>query len=109
MCHGAAAAAAAADTAQKTFELGQTGAELPTFNIPRDELEAGIPAFDLLRRCGLGTSGGEARRLIKGGGARVNDVVITEDTQAITLQDLGSDGTIKMSAGKKRHALIRLA
>ena len=109
MCHGAVAAAAAADTAHKTFEQGQTGTALPTFDIPRDELEAGIPAFDLLRRCGLETSGGEARRLIKGGGARVNDVVITEYTQAITLEDLGSNGTIKMSAGKKRHALIRLA
>ena len=109
MCHGAAAAAAAADTAQKTFEKGKTGAALPTIDIPRAELEAGMPAFDLLRRCGLAASGGEARRLIKGGGARVNDTVIGEDTQPVTLQDLGEDGTIKMSAGKKRHALVRLA
>ena len=107
MCHGQEAATAAAETAQKTFEQGETGASLPTVEIPRTELEAGIPAFDLLRRSGLVASGGEARRLIKGGGGRVNDVVIGEDTQAVTVGDLGGDGTIKLSAGKKRHALVR--
>lgn len=109
MCHGRVAADAAAETAMKTFEQGRTGAALPTIEVPRAELEAGIPAFDLLRRSGLASSGGEARRLIKGGGARVNDTVIVEDVQAITLADVGSDGTIKLSAGKKRHALIRAA
>jgi tyrosyl-tRNA synthetase len=107
MCHGAEAAASAADTARKTFEQGETGAALPTIDISRTDLEAGVPAFDLLRRSGLCASGGEARRLIKGGGGRVNDVVIAEDVQTIGLADLGPDGTIKLSAGKKRHALVR--
>ncbi|MEQ8248493.1 MAG: tyrosine--tRNA ligase [Alphaproteobacteria bacterium] len=107
MCHGRPAAEDAAETARKTFEQGKTGTALPTIEVPRGDLEAGIPAFELLRRSGLATSGGEARRLIKGGGGRVNDVAITEDIQPVTAADIGPDGTIKLSAGKKRHALIR--
>ncbi len=107
MCHGRAAAEDAAETARKTFEQGKTGATLPTIEIPRGELETGIPAFELLRRSGLASSGGDARRLIKGGGGRVNDVAIAEDVQPVTAADIGPDGTIKLSAGKKRHALVR--
>ncbi len=107
MCHGRAAAEDAAETARKTFEQGKTGAALPTIEIPLGELETGIPAFELLRRSGLASSGGDARRLIKGGGGRVNDVAIAEDVQPVTVADIGPDGTIKLSAGKKRHALVR--
>jgi tyrosyl-tRNA synthetase len=107
MCHGRAAAEDAAETARKTFEQGKTGAALPTIDVPRGELETGIPAFELLRRSGLASSGGDARRLIKGGGGRVNDVAIAEDVQPVTAADIGPDGTIKLSAGKKRHALVR--
>ena len=107
MCHGRAAAEDAAETARKTFEQGKAGAALPTIEIPLGELETGIPAFELLRRSGLASSGGDARRLIKGGGGRVNDVAIAEDVQPVTVADIGPDGTIKLSAGKKRHALVR--
>lgn len=107
LLHGEAAAAAAAETARRTFEEGGVGAELPTMEVPRAELEAGIPAFELLRRAGLSASNSAARRLIKGGGGRINGVPFTGETHLVTLADLTADGVIKLSAGRKRHALIR--
>ncbi len=107
LCHGADAAAAAAETARQTFEEGRAGGDLPTIEVPGGDLETGIPAFELMRRAGLTASNGEARRLIKGGGARLNDVVIENETATVTLADLSADGVIKLSAGKKRHALVR--
>ncbi|HLB79437.1 MAG TPA: tyrosine--tRNA ligase, partial [Dongiaceae bacterium] len=107
LAHGAAAAAAAAETARRTFVEGGVGTGLPTIEAPRSELAAGIPAIDLLRRSGLAASNGAARRLIRAGGARVNDQVIRDETAAISLADLTPGGFIKLSAGKKRHALVR--
>jgi tyrosyl-tRNA synthetase len=75
--------------------------------VPRRELERGIPAFELLARSGLAASNSEARRLIKQGGARLNDAPIAAETRAVTLADLGAGGAIKLSGGKKRHALVR--
>ena len=109
LAHGAAAAAAAAETARRTFVEGGVGAELPTVEVPQGELQSGIPAIDLLRRSGLAASNGEARRLIRAGGARVNDAVIRDETAAISLADLTPGGFVKLSAGKKRHALVRPA
>jgi tyrosyl-tRNA synthetase len=111
LCHGAAAAEAAARTARETFEEGRLGAELPSLRVSRGELADGIPAYELLRRVGLCASNGEARRLIKGGGGRINDVPIDRETRNVTLDDLASDDpagrrAIKLSAGKKRHALV---
>ena len=107
LCHGQAAAREAAETARLTFEEGQIGNQLPTVDVPSTELEAGISAFELLRRAGLAASGGEARRLIKGGGARLNGERIDDELQAISMAAVNSDGVIKLSAGKKRHALVR--
>jgi len=107
LCHGAAAAEAAAETARRTFEDGALGQDLPTIEVPRDRLAQGIPAYELLRESGLTASNGEARRLIKGGGARINDAAIDNDSRAVELGDLNEDGLIKLSAGKKRHALVR--
>ncbi|MBC8158233.1 MAG: tyrosine--tRNA ligase [Rhodospirillales bacterium] len=108
LCHGSDAAAAAAETARKTFEEGSSlGGELPSFDIPAAELEAGIAAFELFRRVELAASNGEARRLIKGGGGKLNDKAISSEIQAITLADRNADGVIKLSAGKKRHIVIR--
>ncbi len=109
LCHGAKAANAAAKTARKTFEEGRIDENLPTIEIARSELEGGLPAFELMRRAGLAASNGEARRLIKGGGARVNDAVLGEELARVTLADVNTDGLIKLSAGKKRHALVRPA
>lgn len=108
LIHGEKAANDAAETARKTFEEGGKAEGLPTIEIPRSKLEEGIPVFALLRDAGLSSSGGEARRLIKGGGARLNDVVIDSEEKLVSLSDLAADGTIKLSAGKKRHALVRL-
>ena len=107
MCHGADAAAAARQTSEQTFETGSIGDALPTIELPAAQLEDGMPAFELLRVAGLAASNGEARRLIKGGGARLNDAVIANETQPITKSAVTAEGIIKLSAGEKRHALIR--
>jgi tyrosyl-tRNA synthetase len=107
LCHGEAAALAAAETARKTFEEGAHGADLPSVEVPRAEIETGILAYELLRRLGLAASNGEARRLIKGGGGRVNDDPIGDEKAMITDADINEDGVIKLSAGRKRHALVR--
>ncbi len=106
LCHGREAALAAEETARKTFEEGALGANLPVVEIPAAELAAGIPAYDLFKRAGLAESGGEARRLVRGGGAKVNDVAVTDENQPIT-SAAQVDGVIKLSAGKKKHILIK--
>ena len=107
LCRGDDAAAAAAETARKTFAEGAIGDALPTVEIPKAELGQGIPAFALMTRAGLTGSNGEARRLIKGGGARINDVRVEDEAATVTLSDLNAEGVIKLSAGRKRHALVR--
>ncbi len=108
LCHGADAAREAAETARQTFEDGAFGVALPVVEISRGELEKGIAAFEVLQRAGLCASRGAARRLIKGGGGRLNDTPIASETQLVTAADLNDDGVIKLSAGKKRHALVRV-
>ncbi len=106
LAHGEEAASLAAETARKTFEMGQTADSLPTTEVPKADLEAGIPAFALFNKVGLSQSSSEARKLIKGGGARLNDEKIEDEKQVLSLSDLDSEGRIKLSAGKKRHHLI---
>lgn len=108
LAHGQEAAEAAAETARRTFEEKTSGDALPTIEIGRQELTAGIPFFELLRRTGLALSNGEARRLIKGGGGRLNGIAIDQEDRIITVSDIIDTDTLKISAGKKRHALIRL-
>jgi tyrosyl-tRNA synthetase len=107
LCHGREAATAAAATAHAVFADGGSGSELPQTVVPRDLLAHGIPAFELFSRAGLAASNGEARRLIRGGGARVNDAVVESETSTISLDHLDPMGLIKLSAGRKRHALVR--
>ncbi len=107
LAHGEAAAETAAETARQTFEEGGAGDDLPVLAVDPAELAAGIAAFDLLHRSGLAASRGEARRLIRGGGARVNGVPISDEQQAVGETDLTETGDIKLSAGRKRHALVR--
>ena len=109
MCHGRAAAEEAANTAAETFEQGQSAEGLPTVEIPAAELAEGIAAFALFARAGLANSNGEARRLIRGGGARLNDEKIGDENANVSAADADRDGVIKLSAGKKRHVLIRQA
>jgi tyrosyl-tRNA synthetase len=108
LLHGADSATEAAETARKTFEQGAAAENLPTHLVPAADLAAGIPVFRLLAESGLAASNGEARRLIRGGGARLNDEPITDEFHVLTEADLQS-GAAKLSAGKKHHRLIRLA
>jgi tyrosyl-tRNA synthetase len=107
LCHGREAAEAAARTASEVFEQGGSGDDLPQTMVPRDLFEQGIAAFELFSRAGLATSNSEARRLIRGGGARINDTVVKDEARVVRLDDLGANGGVKLSAGRKRHALIR--
>jgi tyrosyl-tRNA synthetase len=107
LAHGTAAAAEAEETARRTFEEGGKAEALPTVTVSRVQLTEGVPAFELFHQAGLAASRNEARKLIKGGGGRLNDQPIASDTAVIKASDLGSDGTLKLSAGRKRHALVR--
>jgi tyrosyl-tRNA synthetase len=109
LLHGAEAARAAAETARQTFEEGAIDENLPTVEIPRSELEAGAGVLALFVKAGLVASNGEARRQIKGGGLRVNDVAVTDEKMALKLGDLTPEGVIKLSMGKKRHILLKPA
>ena len=106
MCHGAEAARAAEETARRTFVEGGAGDDLPRTEIDRAQLADGVPFYELLKESGLAKSNGEARRLIKGGGGRLNDQVVGEELATVSLSDINSEGLIKLSAGRKRHALI---
>jgi tyrosyl-tRNA synthetase len=106
LLHGRAAAEAAETTARTTFEQGLAAETLPTHLVPSADLDSGLPVYRLLAESGLATSNGEARRLIRGGGARLNDHVIADENRPFTRADL-IDGTAKLSAGKKHHRLIR--
>ena len=108
LAHGAAAAEEAAETARQAFEEGAASDTLPTHTVPAADLDAGIAAIRLLADSGLALSLGEARRLIRGGGARVNDVALTDEAATVSAADL-RDGAVKLSAGKKQHRLVRPA
>ena len=107
LAHGADAATQAAETARRTFEEGAKAEALPTVDVAREKLAAGIAAFELFHEAGLADSRTEARKLIKGGGGRLNDKPIAADTALVSEKDLDSSGTLKLSAGRKRHVLVR--
>ncbi|HEV2162380.1 MAG TPA: tyrosine--tRNA ligase [Stellaceae bacterium] len=107
LAHGRKAADEAATTAHRVFAEGGIGSDLPVTEMPKAELKAGRPAIQCFHRAGLAPSLSEARRLIRGGGARINDKVVTDETATLSLDDLNADGVIKLSAGKKRHALVK--
>jgi tyrosyl-tRNA synthetase len=106
LAHGDVAALQAAETARTTFEAGGAADTLPTYVVEATALDAGIPLFRLLADSGLVASLGEARRLIKGGGARVNDAV-GDETRLVVTADL-RDGAVKLSAGRKLHRLVKV-
>jgi tyrosyl-tRNA synthetase len=108
LAHGPDAAAASAETARLAFEEGEAADTLPSIEVPRGDLAVGIPAFRLFALAGLAASNGEARRLIRGGGARINDVPVHDEGLTVTLADLRDDA-IKLSAGRKHHRLVRAA
>jgi tyrosyl-tRNA synthetase len=107
LCHGKEAAAAAAETARRVFAEGGIGEDLPVIEVPRAQLEQGQAAIALFHQAGLAASVGEVRRLFRGNGARINDQPVSDEKCMLTTADLNSDGVIKLSAGRKRHALIK--
>jgi tyrosyl-tRNA synthetase len=106
LLHGRAKAEAAAKTAQETFEQGALAKGLPTVEIAAAELSTGIGVLSAFVKAGLVKSNGEARRQIAGGGLRVNDAGITDESTKLTASDV-SGGVIKLSLGKKRHVLLK--
>jgi tyrosyl-tRNA synthetase len=107
LAHGRTAAEDAAETARRTFVEGAAAEGLPTVELPRAELEAGIGVLTALVRAGLAASNGEARRSIQGGGVRVNDKPVKDDRTVLSLAVLDDNGVIKVSLGKKRHVLVK--
>jgi tyrosyl-tRNA synthetase len=107
LVHGRATAEAAAQTARATFEEGRLAADLPTVEIPRGELDAGIGVLAAFVRAGLAASNGEARRLVQGGAVKVNDVAVADDRLKLTGADVTAEGVIKLSSGKKKHVLLK--
>ncbi len=108
LCHGETAAREAAETARKTFEEGSVGENLKTIFIEESALETGIPAYELFHMAGLKESKGEARKLIEGGGGRVNDKKIEDPKIPITLLHMEKKDYIKISSGKKHHILVKV-
>jgi tyrosyl-tRNA synthetase len=106
LCHGGEAAMAAEATAREVFERGGTGEELPTFRVTQAEVAEGVSVSSLFVKSGLAKSGKDAKRLIAEGGARLNDAAVTDAGQMILATDLAAP--IKLTAGRKRHALIVL-
>ena len=107
LCHGAEAAAAAEATAREVFERGGVGDDLPTLTLAADEIAGGISIVQLIVRSGLAKTGKEAKRLIAENGARLDDAPLTD---AGLMLDAGAlSSPIKLSAGKKRHALVQMA
>ena len=108
LVHGRAAADAAAETARKTFEEGALASSLPTVEVPRAELEKGLGVLTAFaEKSALVPSNGEARRLIKAGGLRVNDAAVSDEKMTLGLADLTPEGVIKLSLGKKKHVLLK--
>ncbi|MEM7731572.1 MAG: tyrosine--tRNA ligase [Pseudomonadota bacterium] len=107
LLHGAEAAAAAEATAREVFEQGGVGDDLPTLELAPDEVAEGVSVVQLIVRSGLAKSGKEAKRLIAENGARMNDAPLSDAGLMLDLDGLSEP--VKLSAGKKRHALIKLA
>ena len=108
LCHGRDAANSVAESARKTFEEGSIGQDLPFIIINKNDLEDGVWVIEAMRKLALIQSNGEGRRLIANGGVRVNDTVISDPEKQLNVSDISISGMIKLSAGKKRHALVKL-
>ena len=106
LCHGIQATELAKATAKKTFIEGSVGDDLPEYRVDLKDLEKGIEVYKLFTQCGLVESNNAARKLIQGSGARINNEVIGDIKYIVTIKDF-KDGILKLSAGKKRHVIVR--
>ena len=109
LVHGREAAEQAAATARTTFEEGGLGANLPTIEVPRAELKAGISVLSAFVRAGLAASNGEVRRAIANNAIMVNDARVTSEKAMIGEADVTADGVVKLSLGRKRHVVLKPA
>jgi len=109
LCHGRGAAEAAAATARRTFVEGKFGDALPERTVSRNELGAGVALLQALVDTKLAASNSDARRKIREGAVRVNDAVVSDEKRRLTQADLNAEGVIKLSHGRKRHALVKPA
>ena len=107
LCHGQEKAQEAMETAIKVFEQGLISDNLPSVQIDEEILSQGIMCIDLLCNAGITTSKGEARRLIRGMGVKINDILVQDENLIINLSYL-KDRAIKLSSGKKKHILVKL-
>jgi tyrosyl-tRNA synthetase len=107
MVHGRDAAEKSADTARTTFEEGALAQSLPSIETKKSELEAGIGILNASVQAGFVSSTSEARRQIKAGGIKVNDVTVTDEKMVLSAKDVTQEGVIKLSLGKKKHVLLR--
>ncbi|MCB1410462.1 MAG: tyrosine--tRNA ligase, partial [Rhodobacteraceae bacterium] len=106
LCHGAEAAAAAEATARAVFEQGGLGEDLPRIDLTAAEAAEGVSIAQLFVRAGLAKSGKDAKRLIAEGGARLNDETVSDPGLMVRATDLSHP--VKLTAGRKRHALVGL-
>ena len=106
LLHGVDAASTSRGAAEAAFEQGRLSEDLPTIEVPRADLEAGVQIAALAADAGLASSRGEARRLAQGGGLRLNDEAISDGARTVTLADL-KEGAIKLAAGRKKIVLIK--
>ncbi len=107
LVHGKAAAEEAAGTARTTFEEGGLGASLPSVDVSRAELNAGLGVLAAFVKAGLAASNGEVRRAIANNAILVNDVRVTSDKATIGEADVTAEGVVKLSLGRKRHVLLK--
>ncbi|MFP3013149.1 MAG: tyrosine--tRNA ligase [Rickettsia sp.] len=108
LCHSEQAAKSALETAVKIFEEGQIDANLPAVVLEQEVLQAGISAYELFHEAGLASSKSEARKLIRGKGAKINDEVVADENMIINTTFLLDKNVIKLSSGKKRHILVKV-
>ena len=107
LVHGEEAAADCLKTATETFESGGTSQNLPRIDVPSENLKTGIGILEAFVIAGLANSNSEARRLVQGGGAKLNDATVSDIKLQISSGDAVHDGTIKLSSGKKKHVLLK--
>ncbi len=107
LMHGRDLAEQAAETARRTFEEGTLAETLPTIEVSKAALDGGLGVLTAFVQAGFVASTSEARRQIKSGGLKVNDATVTDEKLALTSKDLTPEGVIKLSFGRKRHALLK--
>ena len=106
LCHGEKVASDVEKTAKEVFEKGGVGSDLPSYFVSKNEVEAGLSLAQLFTKTGLTKSGKEAKRLISENGARLNGSLISDTNQMLSVDDFNEP--LKISAGKKRHAIVTL-